>query len=94
MDILNTIAILLTLSAIFSYLNYRFIKLPTAIGIMLISLALSFFLLVIGKLELFDVSNQAKALVEGIDFHATLINGMLSFLLFAGALHINLNDLS
>lgn len=94
MDILNTIAILLTLSAIFSYLNYRFIKLPTAIGIMLISLALSLFLLVIGKLELFDVSNQAKALIQGIDFHTALINGMLSFLLFAGALHINLNELS
>ena len=94
MDILNTIAILLTLSAVFSYLNYRFIHLPTAIGIMLISLILSLLLLASGKLELFDISNQAKVLIEGIDFHATLINGMLSFLLFAGALHVNLSDLS
>ena len=94
MDILNTIAILLTLSAVFSYLNYRFIQLPTAIGIMLISLVLSLLLLISGKLGLFDISNQAKVLIQRIDFHATLINGMLSFLLFAGALHVNLNDLS
>ena len=94
MNILNTIAILLTLSAVFSYINYRFIKLPTAIGIMLISLVLSLLLLISGKLDFFDVSHQAKTLIEGIDFHTTLINGMLSFLLFAGALHINLNELN
>lgn len=94
MDILNTIAIILTLSAVFSYLNYRFFQLPTAIGIMLISLVLSLLLLVSGKLGILDVSHQAKSLIEGIDFHATLINGMLSFLLFAGALHVNINELS
>jgi CPA1 family monovalent cation:H+ antiporter len=94
MDILNTIAILLTLSAVFSYLNYRFIKLPTAIGIMLISLVLSLLLIISGKLGFFDVSHQASTLIASIDFHETLIDGMLSFLLFAGALHINLNELS
>lgn len=94
MQILNTIAILLTLSAIFSYINYRFIKLPTAIGIMLISLVLSLLLLMIGELGLLNISYQASTLIKGIDFHATLINGMLSFLLFAGALHININELS
>jgi len=93
MNILNTIAILLTLAAIFSYLNYRFIKLPTAIGIMLISLVLSLLLLISGKIGLFDISAQAKTLIAGIDFHDTLINGMLSFLLFAGALHVNLDEL-
>jgi CPA1 family monovalent cation:H+ antiporter len=94
MQILNTIAILLTLSAVFSYVNYRFIKLPTAIGIMLISLVLSLLLLISGEFGFFDISQQASTLIKGIDFHTTLINGMLSFLLFAGALHINLNDLS
>lgn len=94
MGTLNTIAILLTLSAIFSYLNYRFIKLPTAIGIMLISLVISLLLLISGKLGIFNVTEQAKMLISSIDFHALLIDGMLSFLLFAGALHINLNDLS
>ena len=93
MEILNTIAILLTLSAVFSYLNYRFIKLPTTIGIMLISLVLSVLLLLSGKLGIFDISLQVSELIKGIDFHTALINGMLSFLLFAGALHINLNEL-
>ncbi|MFK5915441.1 MAG: sodium:proton antiporter [Woeseiaceae bacterium] len=93
MSLLNTIAILLTLSAVFSYLNYRFIKLPTAIGIMLISLVLSLVLLLSGKIGLFDLTSQAQTLISGIDFHETLIDGMLSFLLFAGALHINLNEL-
>lgn len=94
MDILNTMAILLTLASIFAYLNYRFIKLPTTIGIMLISLVLSFLLLVLGKANVFDLSQQVTNLIKGIDFHTALINGMLSFLLFAGALHVNLNDLS
>ncbi len=94
MQILNTIAILLTLSAIFAYLNFRFFKLPTAIGIMLISLVLSLLLLAAGKIGFLDVSQQASRLIQGIDFHTALINGMLSFLLFAGALHINLNELS
>ena len=93
MEILNIIAIILTLSAIFSYLNYRFIQLPTAIGIMLISLVLSLLLLISGKLGVLDVTPHAKVFIEGIDFHSTLINGMLSFLLFAGALHVNINDL-
>lgn len=94
MEILNTIAILLTLSAVFSYLNYRFIKLPTAIGIMLIALVLSLLLLISGEFGLFDISQKARYLINSIDFQTTLINGMLSFLLFAGALHINLNELS
>ena len=94
MQILNTIAILLTLSAVFAYLNFRFFKLPTAIGIMLISLILSLLLLISGKIGFFDISQQARTLIEGIDFHTALIDGMLSFLLFAGALHINLNELS
>ncbi|MDH5599702.1 MAG: sodium:proton antiporter [Gammaproteobacteria bacterium] len=94
MEILNTIAILLTLSAIFSYLNYRFIKLPTTIGIMLISLVLSLLLIVSGEFGLFDVFQDVSILIKSIDFHTALINGMLSFLLFAGALHIDLNDLS
>lgn len=94
MEILNTVALLLTLAAVFSYLNYRFIKLPTVIGIMLISLVLSLFLLVLGKLGIFDITQQASELINRIDFHTALINGMLSFLLFAGALHINLNDLN
>lgn len=93
MTLLNSAAILVTLAALFAYLNHRFIRLPTVIGIMLISLCLSLALLVLGKFGLIDVS-QHTGWLQGIDFHTTLMHGMLSFLLFAGALHINLDDLA
>lgn len=94
MGILNITAILITLAAVFSYFNYRYIKLPTTIGIMLISLCLSLALLLAGKLGWLTLQVQVEQLLRGIDFHQTLMHGMLSFLLFAGALHINLNDLA
>ena len=93
MEILNTIAILLTLSALFSYVNYRFIKLPTTIGIIIISLVLSILLLISGKLGWLNLASDITSLIRSIDFHTALINGMLSFLLFAGALHVKLNEL-
>lgn len=94
MEILNTAAILITLAAIFSYLNYRFLKIPTTIGIMLISLLMSLGLLALHALGLGQLEQQAEQMVRGIDFYETLMDGMLSFLLFAGALHVNLEDLS
>lgn len=94
MSILNTIALLLSLAALFSYLNERFLRLPTAIGIMLIALLLSVALLLIGKLGMPSLQFGARHFLQGIDFHQALMQGMLSFLLFAGALHINLNELA
>lgn len=94
MGILNSIALLLTLAALFSYLNERFLRLPATIGIMLISLLLSVALLLIGKLGWPVLQTEAQHFLRGIDFHQTLMHGMLSFLLFAGALHINLNELA
>ena len=94
MGVLDTIALLLTLAALFSYLNERFLHLPTTIGIMLISLVLSFAMLVAGKLGLPVLQVEARHFLQGIDFHHALMQGMLSFLLFAGALHVNLNDLA
>ncbi len=94
MDILNTLAILITLAALFSYINYRYIKLPTTIGIMLIALIISACLIIAGKLGMESLFVYAETILRGIDFHQTLMNGMLSFLLFAGALHVNLKDLA
>jgi CPA1 family monovalent cation:H+ antiporter len=93
MTIFQVIALLITLTALFSYLNFRFIKLPTAIGVMLIALLGS---LVLIALEHFHVEIEplAKQLLQRVDFDDTLLQGLLSFLLFAGALHINLNDLA
>jgi CPA1 family monovalent cation:H+ antiporter len=94
MNILNVAAVLITLSAIFSYLNYRYVRLPSAIGLMLIALCLSLALLGLGKLGLGNIEQAAESFIRSIDFNQTLMHGMLSFLLFAGALHVNLRDLA
>jgi CPA1 family monovalent cation:H+ antiporter len=92
MGLFEIIAVLLTLSAFFSFINYRFLKLPNTIGVMLIGLLFSVFLLTISRF--FPESKQwAVAMLIQIDFDETLLHGMLSFLLFAGALHVNINDL-
>jgi len=93
MGILNTAALLITLAALFSYLNYRFVRLPNTIGIMIIALIMSLVLLFLGKLGWTDLIFYTNRILRSIDFHETLMKGMLSFLLFAGALHVNLNDL-
>ena len=91
MRLFDIIAILISLSAVFSWVNYRVLKLPTAIGLMLSALLMSLVL----QLPLFGgLEHQAEAMLASIDFDQTLLHGMLSFLLFAGALHVNLNDLA
>lgn len=90
---LNTIAILITVAALFSYLNHRFVRLPTTIGLMVIALGISVTLVLIGALGWPTLRLEAETFLRGIDFHETLMQGMLSFLLFAGALHVNLSDL-
>jgi len=93
MTVFQIIALLVTLTAIFSYLNYRFIKMPATIGVMLIALVLSSVLIGVGYFEP-SVKARAAGLLEQIDFDRTLMQGMLCFLLFAGALHIDLSDLA
>jgi len=91
MRLFDIIAILISLSAVFSWLNYRVLKLPTAIGLMLSALLMSLVL----QLPFFGgLEHQAEEMLASIDFDQTLLHGMLSFLLFAGALHVNLNDLA
>ncbi len=92
MSLINIIALLTTLAAIFSYVNHRFIKLPTTIGLMLITLLMSLGLILSGTLGL-GLEAEAKQIVAQIDFSQALMHGMLSFLLFAGALHVNLSNL-
>ena len=92
MSLFEIISLLLCLAAVFSYINYKYIKLPTTIGIMLLSLLFSLALLLFGEFG-FSLDEQATVLVKSIDFNEALLHGMLSFLLFAGALHVNLNDL-
>ena len=92
MEFLDLAAILLVLAAVFGYLNLKFLKLPTTIGIMLIGLLSSMVLLMLRD-ALPLIPEAADRFVESIDFNKTLMEGMLSFLLFAGALHVNLGNL-
>lgn len=94
MEIIDLIAILITLTAVFAYINERFIKLPTAVGVMIIALVFSVVLLTLGKLGVGNLTETAQELLENVDFNKTLLHGMLSCLLFAGALHINIDDLA
>ncbi len=92
MSIINTIAILISLAAVFSYINYRFLKIPTTIGLLAIALIMSLMIVLLGKLGL-PIEDQARSLLNGIDFNEALMQGMLSALLFAGALHVHLEEL-
>lgn len=87
-------AILIVLAATLGYLNHRILKLPSSIGLTVMGLVAS--LLVIGLDHLLpasDVGEQVVGFIAGIDFHTTLMDGMLSFLLFAGALHVKWDDM-
>ncbi|MGB1310288.1 MAG: cation:proton antiporter [Leucothrix sp.] len=92
MDLIQTFAALISLAALFSYVNHRFIKLPTTIGLLLISLLLSLALIGLGKFG-FPLESYAQLMLKEVDFNKALMEGMLSALLFAGALHVSLDDL-
>jgi len=93
MTFFNILAILLCLSAAFSYLNHRYLHFPTTIGIMFIALLVSLGILGLGRFGI-PVDRHAEILLHNVDFNQALMHGMLGFLLFAGALQINLNDLA
>ena len=88
MTIQAIIAILLTVTAAASYINYRYIKLPSSVGITIIVLIVSLLLIITDKFGL-RTSHYTQNLINSIDFNATVMGGMISFLLFAGALHLN-----
>lgn len=92
MEIYNIITVIILLAAIFGYINHRFIKLPGTIGIMLISLIASLAVIGIGNIypEFFTQTIQS---IRAIDFNAVVLKVMLSFLLFAAAIHIDVKKL-
>jgi Na+:H+ antiporter len=90
---LNIVAILLTLTAAFSYLNHRYLKWPMTIGVMAIALTVSLAVIGLDQLGFTAPHGHQQALIKSIDFSEVLMQGMLSFLLFAGALHVDLNQL-
>jgi CPA1 family monovalent cation:H+ antiporter len=94
MEMMDLAAALITLAALFAYINHRFVRLPATIGIMLMAIVTSAAVVGVGYLGLGGVRQRAAEVIAGIDFTATVMSGMLSFLLFAGALRVNLEDLS
>lgn len=92
MSILDLITLLIFLAAIFSLLNISLLKLPSTIGLMIIALIMSAFILLAGNLFP-SLYAAAEHIVEEFDFQEVLMNVMLNFLLFAGALSMDLTKL-
>ena len=94
MDFLQITSILIVLAAAFGAINYLFFKLPSAIGILVVSLLASLGIVVIDVLlPDMGIEDTVRTTVTGVDFSQALLEGMLGLLLFAGALHVKLSDL-
>nr|WP_321221138.1 sodium:proton antiporter [uncultured Psychroserpens sp.] len=92
MDYYAIASVLIVLSALFGYINVKFLKLPITIGLMLITIVFTVIIVAIGQFD-DTLLLREKALISQIDFKTVLLDIMLSFLLFAGALHTNFNQL-
>lgn len=93
MELYYSFSALIVLASIFAYLNYRFLKLPSTIGIMVIAIVVSIILVSFGETFLPRTFWHLYDLMNGIDFTEVLMGAMLNFLLFAGGIHINIDDL-
>ena len=90
---LDSLGLALTISALFAYVNQRWLRVPTAVGLMAMALVTSLVLIGVDRAGWLPLSTTAGRVLEGIDFNQALMHGMLGALLFAGALHIDIRDL-
>ena len=91
---LDITAICLVLTALLAYVNFRYLRLPKTIGVMVTALLLSLAIILLDFVGVdFGLHHKMEAMLRAIDFSNVLMQGMLSFLLFAGALHIDLSEL-
>jgi monovalent cation:H+ antiporter, CPA1 family len=88
MALYDAFAIMTVLAALFAYINHRFFRLPGTIGIMVVSLLCSLILVLVGTIKP-GLLNGITRLIRSIDFYTVLMKIMLSFLLFAGAIHLD-----
>ncbi len=94
MNILQIASLLIVLAGAFGAINYLFLKLPSAIGILVVSFAASLAVLGLDALVPgLTIAGEVRGIVAGIDFSDALLEGMLGLLLFAGALHVKISDL-
>ncbi len=95
LSLFDITAILLGLSAVFGYLNHKYLHLPHTIGLVVIALAASMAIVIYDALvETSQVAENVTSALKEIDFHAALMEGMLSVLLFAGAVHVDFSELA
>jgi len=92
MDFYTIASLLIVISAVFGYINVKFFKLPLTIGLMLITIIFTLIVLAVAQFDDTLLVSE-KALISQIDFETVLLDIMLSFLLFAGALHTNFDQL-
>lgn len=90
MSIFEISSILVSISAALMFINFKFVRMPMTIGVMMLSLIFSMLMILFGSTS---PVLTLSGIIEGIDFNETLMHGMLSFLLFAGALHVDISDL-
>ncbi|WP_226780834.1 cation:proton antiporter [Oceaniglobus trochenteri] len=94
MNLLQITSLMIVLAGVFGAINYLYLRLPAAIGILVVSLLASFGILGLDLLlPHLGMADEVRRIVTGIDFSDALLEGMLGLLLFAGALHVKLGDL-
>ncbi|KAF2325842.1 MAG: sodium:proton antiporter [Flavobacterium nitrogenifigens] len=93
MELYYTFSVLIVLASFFAYLNLRFLKLPGTIGIMIIAMLVSVGIRLLGDSYFPATTKHFFDLIKEFDFNEILMGAMLNFLLFAGALHVNMFDL-
>src|SRR5258708_5792529 len=95
MELYYSLSILIVIAAFFSYLNVRYLKLPSTIGVMLIAMLVSVSLIAAGKIypQIFTRFTGFTEIIASVDFSEILMGAILNFLLFAGAIHISLHEL-
>ncbi|WP_028121668.1 cation:proton antiporter [Epilithonimonas tenax] len=93
MELYYSFSVLIVLASVFAYLNHRILKLPSAIGIMVIAIVVSVTLVASGDNFLPRTTTHLTNLINNFDFTEVLMGAMLNFLLFAGGIHINIKDL-
>ena len=93
MELYYSFSALIVLASFFAYINYRILKLPNTIGIMVIAIIVSVILVSSGENFLPKTTAHLHDLIGNLDFTEVLMGAMLNFLLFAGGIHVNIKDL-
>lgn len=93
MELYYSFSVLIVLASLFAYLNHRYLKLPSTIGIMTMAIIASIVIRFGGHRLFPKTSTHIYDIISGLDFTEVLMGAMLNFLLFAGAIHVNFADL-